>query len=340
VKLNELKQTSSQLNEGILGDFAYSKLDNYRQQNNGATIAKMANKEFINTFLAKASLDLTNAIKSGRIDPNPKANIPAATTSTAPTAPTAAPAGETPEQKRIRLQKAAQQNADKTATPFSKLPANQGEIQAGNIRQQKQTVAAQTAQAGMTPKPPVKPAVWRSGRNPTAPAVTRENKKFDKLNQILENIINVDEDVPGQPVNATGQQAAPIKQSISQYLTNWFTQYLKTPITDAHDQSLLKSLADQAQASYPNNKDALANLANLGYSILSDKQRGGQSNPSANPAAKKRHFDQQRRRHRPTSNPAANPTIDATDLSAKIKEMIAQLAKLDKRAYSNLIASL
>lgn len=321
MKLNELKQTSSQLDEGILGDFAYSKLDNYRQQNNGATIAKMANKEFINTFLAKASLDLTNAIKSGRIDPNPKANIPAATTSTAPIAPAAAtpiaPAGETPEQKRIRLQKAAQQNVDKTATPFSKLPANQGEIQAGNIRQQKQTVAAQTAQAGMTPKPPVKPAVWRSGRNPTAPAVTRENKKFDKLNQILESIINVDEDVP-------------TKQSISQYLTSWFTQYLKTPITDANDQSLLKSYVDQAQASYPNNKDALAKLANLGYSILSDKQRGGQSNPAANSAAN------------PTAaNPtAANPTMDATDLSAKIKEMIAQLAKLDKRAYSSLIASL
>jgi len=320
VKLNELKQTSSQLDEGILGDFAYSKLDNYRQQNNGATIAKMANKEFINTFLAKASLDLTNAIKSGRIDPNPKANIPAATTSTAPIAPAAAtpiaPAGETPEQKQIRLQTAAQQNVDKTATPFSKLPANQGEIQAGNIRQQKQTVAAQTALAGMTPKPPVKPAVWRSGRNPTAPAGTRENKKFDKLNQILESIINVDEDVP-------------TKQSISQYLTSWFTQYLKTPITDANDQSLLKSYVDQAQASYPNNKDALAKLANLGYSILSDKQRGGQSNPAANSAANS------------AANPtAANPTMDATDLSAKIKEMMAQLAKLDKRAYSSLRASL
>ena len=65
--------------------------------------------------------------------------------------------------------------------------------QAAQTRQQKQASAAQAAQAGMTTKPVVKPAVWRSGRNPNAPATTRENKAFEKLNKIFEGILNVSE---------------------------------------------------------------------------------------------------------------------------------------------------
>jgi hypothetical protein len=109
---------------------------------------------------------------------------PAVTTAPATTAP--APAGETPEQKRIRLQKAAQQNIDKTAVstpqaptqpaaqtpadirkakqtqagqaaqsqmaPFSNLPADQAATQAANIRKAKQAQAAQAAQNQMAVK--------------------------------------------------------------------------------------------------------------------------------------------------------------------------------------------
>jgi len=104
---------------------------------------------------------------------------PAVTTAPATTAP--APAGETPEQKRIRLQKAAQQSIDKTAVPapaktaapspadirqakqgqaaqgaqaqmapFNKLPADQVATQSANIRQAKQAQAAKNAQAQMS----------------------------------------------------------------------------------------------------------------------------------------------------------------------------------------------
>lgn len=104
----------------------------------------------------------------------------------APTAPSQQSAlpGETPEQKRIRLQKAAQQSIDKTATlvpgtpsqpaaptpadvrkakqaqaaqnaqdqmaPFSNLPADQAATQAANIRKARQAQAAKNAQAQMS----------------------------------------------------------------------------------------------------------------------------------------------------------------------------------------------
>jgi hypothetical protein len=58
-----------------------------------------------------------------------------------------APAGETPEQKRIRLQKAAQQNIDKTAVP---VPAKPAAPTPADIRQAKQAQAAQAAQAQMS----------------------------------------------------------------------------------------------------------------------------------------------------------------------------------------------
>jgi hypothetical protein len=180
-------------------------------------------------------------------------------TSATSSVPTQSATPETPEQKRIRLQKAAQQNIDKTAVPSSKSsstvsrkstpsvddvinpkytpgpmpdgftqinlfrPGVEPQIryvhksrlqswlqngwkqgvgdgsatwtdQAAQTRQQKQASAAQSAQAGMTPKPVSKPAVWRSGRNPDAPATTSlENKAFAKLNKIFESILNVSE---------------------------------------------------------------------------------------------------------------------------------------------------
>lgn len=67
----------------------------------------------------------------------------------APSAPAqqSAPPGETPEQKRIRLQKAAQQNIDKTAVP---APTKTAAPTPADIRQAKQAQAAQAAQAQMS----------------------------------------------------------------------------------------------------------------------------------------------------------------------------------------------
>jgi hypothetical protein len=72
-----------------------------------------------------------------------------ATQSVQPAQAPAQPApGETPEQKRIRLQKAAQQNIDKTAVP---APVKTAPLTPADTRQSKQAQAAQTAQSQMAP---------------------------------------------------------------------------------------------------------------------------------------------------------------------------------------------
>jgi len=71
-----------------------------------------------------------------------------------PVAPTqqSAPSGETPEQKRIRLQKAAQQNIDKTAVSTPQAPTQPAAQTPADIRKAKQAQAAQAAQAQMAVK--------------------------------------------------------------------------------------------------------------------------------------------------------------------------------------------
>ena len=91
--------------------------------------------------------------------------VPATTGSPAvPTAPAnAAPTGETPEQKRIRLQKASQQNIDNT----TRVAPAVNSLTPEQIRKQKQAQAAQAARTGMP---------------------TRENIQFARLNALFESI--------------------------------------------------------------------------------------------------------------------------------------------------------
>jgi hypothetical protein len=88
---------------------------------------------------------------------------------------------------------------------------------------------------------------------------------YSKLDYILESIININE--------------APAAQSISQYLQNMFTQYLKVPITDPAVKTQVKKLADMAQASYPKMTNALTQLANLGFAT-SYSQGTGEEQPA------------------------------------------------------------
>jgi hypothetical protein len=130
-----------------------------------------------------------------------------------------------------------------------------------------------------------KPVVWKSGRNPTAPAVARENTTFDILNKIFEGILNVNE--------AAGQ-------SISQYIQGLFLEYLhgvKVPMNDPATVSKFKTLADEVQATYAkdNGKNALTKLADLGWALSHSPEAtqqaaaGQQTTPAAvqqpNPAA-------------------------------------------------------
>jgi hypothetical protein len=315
---------------------------------------KMAKEKFIADFIGRANTNLNSAIKSGLVDPKMKAGTPQAQptqTQQQPPANPTTPANtspqanqntpspnatqatqpntnaqqpnanaqsqpETPEQKRIRLQKAAQQNIDKQAVPFSKLPANQAQTQIANQRQQKQNAAAQTAQASMTPKvtPPANQATQKltpqqqaamkaklqgqrqagktagttqsgfknyvggsgeriQGANPDgSPKVVKINResKFYKLNALFESIIEAGE-----------QPAQPAKQTISQYLQNMVTQYMKGRLRDPQSIAQVKAIADEVQNSYPSIKAPLTKLANLVFATSYSQGAGATATATA-----------------------------------------------------------
>lgn len=324
MKLNEFKQLQELDAKHLIGNFGASALQQAgnRLMGNGegqlSVKDRMSKNNFISDFVGRATTNLQSAIEGGRVDINATSSAPVPTQqNTTPTQPNTTTPGatsqptqpETPEQKRIRLQKAAQQNIDKTATTVKtnapvapKTPeqirqekqaaatqAARGQMTpkvAGpavpapktpeQIRQEKLAAATQTAQAGMTPKPPAQPTVWKNNRKPSAPAQTKpvfKESTFSILNNIFESILSMDEAEVAQPVQDTG------KISISEYVRNMFTKYMKNVnISDPKVQQQIKSLADAVQASYRQDKGqaALNKLANLGYS-LSYEQGSGQT---------------------------------------------------------------
>jgi hypothetical protein len=299
VKLNEFKEIQEIDMSSMFGNYGAAALQQAGNRLSGSgegqlsTQDRMAKNMFISDFVGRATTNLASAIQSGLVDPNAIENTQS--TPTATTAGTNVP-GETPEQKRIRLQKAAQQNIDKTAmpfskvqpaaaptpdsirqqkqaaaasnaqqqmTPFNKLPSNQQAIAANNVRKKQQATAGSNAQQQMAPFSKVSPApaVWKNNRNPSLPAQRRPTMKeneFFKLNTVFESIVNIDE---AEVASA---------QTISQYVKNMVTKYLKgVNISSPEVQRQINTLANQVQSTYKQDKGkaALTKLANLGYSI-------------------------------------------------------------------------
>ena len=280
MKLNELKQPK---NEAI--DWS-PLIGHYGQSFMGDTPAgqdregKMAKNIFVRNFMQKAISGLASAINSGLVDPNATSAAPTTQQPQAP-APAAPVTGVGNKPNTMANAPVSKTNTAKPGNPNA-TPAAVTQTPA-QVRQQKQAAATQVARAGMTPRP--KPAVWKSGRNPTAPAVARENTTFDILNKIFEGILNVNE--------AAGQ-------SISQYIQGLFLEYLhgvKVPMNDPATVSKFKTLADEVQATYAkdNGKNALTKLADLGWALSHSPEAtqqaaaGQQTTPAAvqqpNPAA-------------------------------------------------------
>jgi hypothetical protein len=280
VKLNELKQPK---NEAI--DLS-PLIGHYGQSFIGDTPAgqdregKMAKNIFVRNFMQKAISGLASAINSGLVDPNATSAAPTTQQPQAP-APAAPVTGVGNKPNTMANAPVSKTNTAKPGNPNA-APAAVTQTPA-QVRQQKQAAATQVARAGMTPRP--KPAVWKSGRNPNAPAVARENTTFDILNKIFEGILNVNE--------AAGQ-------SISQYIQGLFLEYLhgvKVPMNDPATVSKFKTLADEVQATYAkdNGKNALTKLADLGWALSHSPEAtqqaaaGQQTTPAAvqqpNPAA-------------------------------------------------------
>ena len=265
MKLNELKQPK---NEAI--DLS-PLIGHYGQSFMGATPAgqdregKMAKNIFVRNFMQKAISGLASAINSGLVDPNVTSAAPTTPQTPAPTAPVTG-VGNKPNTmanapvSKTNTAKPGNLNAAVTQTP-------------AQVRQQKQAAATQVARAGMTPVR--KPVVWKSGRNPNAPAVAKENKAFEKLNNIFEGILNVNE--------AAGQ-------SISQYIQGLFMQYMKgVPMNNPNTTQQVKTLADEVQATYAkdNGKNALTKMADLGWALSHSPEATQQAaaDQQATPAA-------------------------------------------------------
>jgi len=340
VKLSEFKKIQEIDMSNVLGSYGAAALQQTgnrllgRGEGQLSTQDRIAKNKFISDFVGRATTNLTSAIQSGLVDPSSVNNAQ----STAPASPntastntaypnTASPntastvvrttlPGETPEQKRIRLQKAAQKNIDQTAmplskvtpntgptpnsirqqkqsaaaasaqnqmTPFNKLPSNQQAIAANNVRKNQQATAGSNAQNQMNPFSKVSPApaVWKNNRNPSVRAQRRpvmKEHEFFKLNSIFESIINIDE------------AEVATAQTISQYIKNMVTKYMRgVNISSPEVQRQINTLANEVQSTYQRDKGkaALTKLANLGYAISYADSEGTSSatidNPASNP---------------------------------------------------------
>lgn len=182
-----------------------------------------------------------------------------------------------------------------TATPTQAAPVTGAVPTAttptpAQIRQQKQAAATQVARAGMTPRP--KPAVWKSGRNPNAPAVTRESTTFDKLNKIFESMLYVDEDT-SQPAQS------PSNTTISDAVSYYFVKLMNSPIFNTDElKNKISQFAKEVEQSYPTDKGraALQQMGEWAWDTFQNTKQqrnvsrlGGQSNIQStqqpNPAA-------------------------------------------------------
>ena len=197
-------------------------------------------------FIRKLSTELQSVLA------NP--NITQVTT-TAPTSTGGQPTGQT--------------------TTANAAPATNIAQQAAQTRQQRQAAAAQTAQTQMAQNP-VKPKVWRSGRNSTAPArqdaVANENRIFDRLNVLFESILNIDE-----AAAAPAQVTAPL--SMSDVVTTNFMKLMNAPhvFSPSNTDTLptIQKFAKEIEDTYPvdGGKKAIEELGNWAWNTMSELKR-------------------------------------------------------------------
>jgi hypothetical protein len=369
VKLNELKQPKNEAIDWspLIGHYGQSFMGDTPagQDREG----KMAKNIFVRNFMQKAISGLASAINSGLVDPNvtgaapttqqPQAPAPAApvtgvgnkpnTMANAPVSKTNTAKPGNPNLAPAATEKSkGPQGGDQTNLGFgfdgdTGLPfKSQDERNAGlakqkadkiaATRQNKQAAATQVARAGMTPVR--KPVVWKSGRNPTAPAVARENTTFDILNKIFEGILNVNE--------AAGQ-------SISQYIQGLFMQYMKgVPMNDPNTTQQVKALADNVQATYAkdNGKNALTKLADLGWALSHSPEATQQAAAAqqTTPAAAQQTNPAAAQQTTPAAVQQPNPAADQQSMVGvrQINKIIPTLRKRDllsvKKTVDNTLA--
>jgi hypothetical protein len=195
---------------------------------------------FINDFVQDAITSLNNGIKGGLIDPNAKSTGAA---STEPAAPAAAPT-TTP-------------GAVPTTSPTQVPPAQQ----TGQAMSPQQTATAQLqTRAGIQPTGQKMTAAQRTQAQLQArkmqaaqkPVPVKESS-YDKMNQIFESIINIDE-------------AAQLR-TVGDFMMDWFGQYMEG-VNWQGSKAIVQQKLDKLQDEYPKNiKQNLTDLARIGLAL-------------------------------------------------------------------------
>ena len=171
-----------------------------------------------------------------------------------------------------------------TTDPAEVKAAMQAKIDA--MKEKNPKLAAQMAQMGMddefNDKLDAKPdnTVQMPKRNKKPKGKAAESTRFDKLNYIFETILA--EATMGQALSPGGKVVGQAnqqqsKQSISQYITNFFKQFMKgVNISDPTVTTQLASLAKELEQNYANDKgkSAIPKLADLAWSV--SHAEGGQ----------------------------------------------------------------
>ena len=171
---------------------------------------------------------------------------------------------------------------------MSPLPTDQFNKSATNVRRQKQGVATQTAQDQMSAtQKTIKPdnTITMPKRNRKPKGTAAESSRFAKLNYIFESILSEQDTAQG-----VDSQPVQTKQTISQYITTFFKQFMKNvEIRDPAVQTQVASLAKELEQTYTKDKGrtALPKLANLAYSVSYANDPEEENNRANAAAAKK-----------------------------------------------------
>lgn len=165
-----------------------------------------------------------------------------------------------------------------------------------------------TTQQGQAPKPPLKPTTQRVTFN-RQPGL-KESVTYQKLNSIFESIV----EAPEQPNTP--------KQSISQYMYDWFTQYMGGVNWGAKEASVIP-IINRIQSTYSRDKGKLAitTLAQAAFALA----KGGVPKGAANAM----------QQGSGTDNPQS-----VKQAFAEINKILDDLEKNDQETYNALIPEL
>ncbi len=333
MKLGELKQ----IEEGFFSNLK----DKWRQ----GSYQNQVEKIFIQDFVQDAFVSLNNGVKGGLVDanikstPNAGSNTPPPSPGSPPGAAPGSPPGAAPgsppgaapgspsppDSAKAAAQRGRQTKAEEDRKydeyvnkELKDMGLKIGDIVTVNLdgKQVKGVVSGIGGYEGQfkflpnttDPRAPEFPArVYVDDIVNSAPGTpTTESATYQKLNHLFENIVN------------TLEQAATGKMSISQYMMNWFGQYMQG-VQWQGSKDTVQQMLDQLQDEYPNN--ATQNINNLARTAFALSKASSKPPAGAPDQFKKEKTDAPKK---------------AEEIAADLGEIAATNPELYRELYANL----